>query len=288
METLRTKSRLRILHVTDVHSSFDNVSALGDRLKSSNETIDLVLLSGDIADMEMGTRDASSARAKITKYENDARRVVKGLEAIHPLVVYIPGNHDPITIFSSESPPKMTMTSINVHGRCVRLTDDLSLVGFGGSIPGYQNGKQVWEGFPFESEEDMAKELDPFLSLQFHPEPSGSDSPSAVREGDSVILMTHLGPSQTDTTIVHEGSITDPILTGSSTLRQNLESDLLQKSVFLNLHGHSHYAIGRSHLVNITVVNPGSLMEGNFGLYTISKDKEHGWKLVSCTFESLD
>ena len=33
-----------------------------------------------------------------------------------------------------------------VHKETWRVTSDLVLMGFGGSVPGYQNGQQVWNG----------------------------------------------------------------------------------------------------------------------------------------------
>ena len=53
--------------------------------------------------------------------------------------------HDPITIFG-DHPPEMTLQSINVHKQCIQLASNLRLVGFGGSVPGFQHGKQIWDG----------------------------------------------------------------------------------------------------------------------------------------------
>lgn len=51
--------------------------------------IDLILLSGDNADMAM---DREALPDTVQKYEEDMRQVVQALEAIHPIVIYIPGN----------------------------------------------------------------------------------------------------------------------------------------------------------------------------------------------------
>ncbi|XP_065840649.1 uncharacterized protein [Oscarella lobularis] len=283
MEELRQKTRIRILHVTDVHSALHNIVALKTRLETRGERIDLILLSGDNADMEIGARDLSRDAAKIARYEKDMELVIRELESIHSLVVYVPGNHDPITTFDLNASP-MTSTSMNLHRKCMRLAGNLCIIGFGGSIPAFKDSKLHWEGFPFETEEDLAKELDPLL--QFKPLPSGSNRLDAIEEGDSVILMTHFGPSRTDTTIVYE-DISQPILSGSETLRCHLEGDLLQKFAFLNIHGHSHDALGKVQLGNVTISNPGPLREGNYGLYTICKGSK-SWRLTSCTYEILD
>lgn len=40
----------------------------------------------------------------------------------------------------------MTPQSISVHKQCIQLATNLRLLGFGGSVPGFQHGKQIWEG----------------------------------------------------------------------------------------------------------------------------------------------
>ena len=57
-------------------------------------------------------------------------------------------------------------------------------------MPGYVDGKQIWEGFPYQSneamEEDLHKLLDPiFFTSTDQPEP-----------GSGVVLMTHCGPRE--------------------------------------------------------------------------------------------
>ena len=42
--------------------------------------------------MEIGARDLSRDAAKIARYEKDMELVIRELESIHSLVVYVPGN----------------------------------------------------------------------------------------------------------------------------------------------------------------------------------------------------
>jgi len=62
------------------------------------------------------------------------------------------------------------------------------VIGLGGSVPSFQDGKELWEGFPFNSDaefgKDLGKLLDPILDLE------GTDG------AESYILMTHNGPNR--------------------------------------------------------------------------------------------
>jgi predicted MPP superfamily phosphohydrolase len=177
VDQLKSKTLLRILHVSDIHFALECVSHLKERLQA--EKIDIILSSGDNADMAM---DYNASPETIKKYEEDMRQVVQSLEAIHPLVIYIPGNHDPITTFDDKA-PEMTSQSINLHKQCIQLAPNLRLIGFGGSIPGFQNEKKTWDGFPFPTEYDFAKEFMPFVEQL--PDFTGS-----------TIFMTHIGPEK--------------------------------------------------------------------------------------------
>ena len=101
-----------------------------------------------------------------------------------------------------DDPPQMTPQSISLHKRSVQLTPSLRLIGFGGSVPGVQNGEKVFEGyrswlfmilavrmlaalgFPYQTEEEFAEEFLPAIE-QFQL----SDFLG------STILMTHIGPA---------------------------------------------------------------------------------------------
>lgn len=73
----------------------------------------------------------------------------------------------------------------------VSIAPHLCLMGQGGSVPGFRAGKQVplWDGFPYRTDEEMGKDLRALLDPVFLSEPS------SVGKEDTVILMTHNGPS---------------------------------------------------------------------------------------------
>ena len=63
----------------------------------------------------------------------------------------------------------------------------LHLLGYGGSIPGFAEGKQVWQSFPFDSDKQFGEGLKSLLD----PVVEQEDVPAT----DSYIFMTHNGPS---------------------------------------------------------------------------------------------
>ncbi len=99
--------------------------------------------------------------------------------------------HDVITTYSVSASME---SPVNVHLRCVEIAPALHLVGAGGSVPGYRNGAQCWDSFPYPSDEAFAADLTKILDPVFMEE-------GALSHTDAVILMTHNGPDQSSESI---------------------------------------------------------------------------------------
>lgn len=78
---------------------------------------------------------------------------------ITPLLILIPASqntrirylfiffqHDAKTTLGENHQSRLTMHSINLHYKCMRIASDLVMVGLGGSLPGYQGSDPVWVG----------------------------------------------------------------------------------------------------------------------------------------------
>ncbi|XP_019863786.1 PREDICTED: uncharacterized protein LOC100634094 [Amphimedon queenslandica] len=268
MESLGATNELNILHITDVHNSTEMVAAVSQWVIKHKEKIDIILLSGDIADMPMEYGNDTTKEALLFKgsYYQDLQQVVSNARAICDRVYYVPGNHDPPQSFN-EASPEITIDPIpscNVHLHTIPVAPGLFLSGLGGSVPGYQDGKQCWDGFPYNNEDDINKDLtqllEPFL---------GKDTPLRSPE-DQLILMTHCGPSNSSTSRFCD----DPnavIEAGSMSLYNWLVKPELQRRVLLNVHGHIHHGYGEAHVGMISVLNPGPLLDGHFSLYTLTR-----------------
>lgn len=97
--------------------------------------------------------------------------------------------HDTLSYYETPSEAEDTTSfPLNVQSRKVQIAPKLYLFGLGGSVPSFQDGKKLWDGFPYTSDENfgetVAKLLDPILE---------EDAPSS---GDSYIFMTHNGPNK--------------------------------------------------------------------------------------------
>ena len=79
------------------------------------------------------------------------------------------------------------ISPINVHLKSIKIAHGLTLFGLGGSVPSFTyEGEQVWEGFPYVSDEKFAEDLSRLL------DPVVADESTQPEE--SYIIMTHNGP----------------------------------------------------------------------------------------------
>ena len=100
----------------------------------------------------------------------------------------------------------------------------LSVIGLGGSLPAYDDVEykhKVWEGFPYQSEEEYEKDID----AVFKPDPLTT----------SKIFLTHMGPATSSTTLDRHGKEL-PIFAGSKSL-EKVDQD---NNLIIHLHGHVH------------------------------------------------
>lgn len=97
--------------------------------------------------------------------------------------------HDTMSHYEiSPSLPDSIEYPLNVHTRRVKLAPSLFLVGVGGSVPSFVEGKELWEGYPYSSD----KQFGEVLSAVLDPVLEQEDLP----RGDSYIIMTHDGPNK--------------------------------------------------------------------------------------------
>lgn len=100
---------------------------------------------------------------------------------------------------------------LNVHLRCVHVAPQLLLVGAGGSVPGYRNGAQCWDSFPYPDDNAFAADLAKVMDPVFREE--GTLGPT-----DAVILMTHNGPDQSsEVDLIQTSSLPDCYYSSSHT-----------------------------------------------------------------------
>lgn len=77
------------VHVTDIHYALDRVEQLKLWLKAHNQKLDVILVSGDIANAPM---DWTLSDEQLRKYQSDLEAVIDSLSQVKSNVYYIPGN----------------------------------------------------------------------------------------------------------------------------------------------------------------------------------------------------
>ncbi|EAS01472.1 ser/thr phosphatase family protein (macronuclear) [Tetrahymena thermophila SB210] len=275
---------LVILLLSDIHLDHKKIEKLkGWHKDYNNDIIDYAFILGDFDNLfqdknNIDLNECCQSEARITNLLNF-------LEFLSCPLLLIPGNHDPQTMFDahkkSSELPRMTQHSFNIHKQAFQLNQTLSVVGFGGSIPGYQfpNGvkTKLWDGYPYDSEKELEDDANEFFKKQFENEPQ-----------KQFILMTHVGPYNSSTTIVKTESVSDQhVYSGSEYLDKLLQS--YSQQVIVNVHGHTHDSHGRNNIYKVPVVNPGSLLDGNFCKINLHKDSaSQKWVLRSSHFINLN
>ena len=183
-------------------------------------------------------------------------------------MLYIPGNHDPLSLFSGpDAAPKLsTNDGANVHKSIKKVGDNLYVIGLGGCVQNFvqKDGvgalEKCWDPFPY-GEEDHSRfnaDLDELWAK--------------VPENAQVIVMTHDGPSGSSTA---KNTRFDMNMTTYHAGSPHLRKLLLQhrEQVVCSVHGHTHEG---SFIQNISkpaevlpIINPGSLGQGEFGIITL-------------------
>eukprot|EP01027_Heterolobosea_sp_BB2_P003314 GEZU01005039.1.p1 GENE.GEZU01005039.1~~GEZU01005039.1.p1 ORF type:complete len:335 (-),score=54.73 GEZU01005039.1:26-1030(-) len=309
LKNMDSSTRLDVLLVSDIHVGLSQVHSMMDWLIDNKKNrLDCILVAGDIADLP--SKDIGKAEKEAAS-EGDASAVLTALENIHPKVYYIPGNHDPHSLFDSDiggTPPQLTPLSKNIHGAVISLAPGLYIAGLGGSVDSFKEedpkGYPYWKGFPYPTEamiKDQLDQLDDRLHAAVNEHLADIGDPSLTSDQDEgnnntnnrnrcVILMTHCGPAGCSTAL-YEDEKRLRILMGSSAVRELLESSFMQQHVFLNIHGHTHPGFGVSKVGRVQVLNPGSLKENRFALLRLRKSSgianSGSWALESVEFVCL-
>ncbi|KAG2370803.1 hypothetical protein C9374_006001 [Naegleria lovaniensis] len=293
--------RLSILIMSDIHNYdiyFERVRKILDK---NQVKVDIVLCPGDIVNIK--TKEEYKSKEFQLESLKNVEKIAQGMLSFAPKAYLIPGNHDPDAMFEN----KLTQPNENIHlihNSIVELREGLYLAGFGGSVPSFHisppelASTRAWKGYPHSTDEAFGNELSQLIERMkaFRQVPSSSSSeppshmtttetpqqqqpqpqqlqPQQAQQSHQFIFMTHNGPANCDTTLFQKVDITSPkIISGSDALRGFIEQTELQSSCVCLIHGHTHLFRPSSSLVGtLPIVNPGSLMEGNFSVIQLER-----------------
>lgn len=271
-------SRFKIVFLSDYHMAKDKAEKLKLwYLKQETKDINLVIVGGDFDNVSGQSLSKTAENA-----ESEARisAFLTFLEFFCCPIYYIPGNHEPATMYivDPENPRSLTQFSHNVHLRIESLAAGLSIFGIGGCCPALETNlvtgekKEIWEGYPYEKTTDYAEDLSKLQTFV-------DECP------DQLIFLTHCGPQLISTNL----SVSqDRLVNGGSELVSNFW--LKNRERFLmTLHGHVHAGQGMHRDLSSAVINPGSLGQGNFAILDIVRNTtENVWGIRSVQFFDLN
>ena len=120
---MKSSSTLSILLVSDIHEDLNSLDELANFCKKSSYVPDYIFNLGDIITIPDGQQDDPKIGAEKEKL---ITQILSKLEKISENVLYIPGNHDPKSLYSQE-PPQLTEKSKNLHMKNVKIPFYLQL-----------------------------------------------------------------------------------------------------------------------------------------------------------------
>ena len=79
------------MHVTDIHCAYDKIDQLKQWLKDRQQKVDLVLISGDIANVPLELYRTAS-KEQLQEQHDNLQRIVDDFVAVASQVYFVPGN----------------------------------------------------------------------------------------------------------------------------------------------------------------------------------------------------
>lgn len=269
-----TSNSLNILLVSDIHCGFKQLDLLKTWYAQNPQRFDYVFGLGDFDVIFPKPGD------EITEKNNDytsLTKILTCLEHFSDKIIYIPGNHDPIGLFSEEN-LQLTKNSTLVQKRSMLIGEGIQVVGLGGSLPGFfeKDGKLEinLDMYPYRNEEEMGKDLRELFEKH-------------CNENVQTLLLTHTGPYYSSTVYIYREKEDRNLWLGSKEMDRLLKDK--KYNILADLHGHSHPSIGRTNIGKVQIINPGSLIDRCFSILQLEKKKTTGlWVIKKSEFINLE
>ena len=246
-------------------------------------------------------------KENIAIQEAEMSTLLTFLENINLNIFYIGGLNDPKNLFM-KNPPTLTIKSMNIHKQCVKILDDLYLIGLGGMIPQFinkniENNKNTFikpfkkynfeniykEGFNYYdpdskyygSDKKFGKDLDEvFMTL------NNNIFEYNTSKNIKFILLTNFGPFSSPSTFYNNLNDNSMIYGGSKKLENCIKK---YQNILVNIHGSNSLSKGIFVLEKSFVVNPGNLDLGDFVIIDLERDmkNEGEWKVKNIQMKNL-
>ena len=274
--------KLEILVISDIHESKENIEKLIIFCKKNYISTNYIFCLGDIVTIPQGKQEDKSI---CEQKEKEIKEMFILLEQINSNIIYLPGNHDPVTLF--KDPPKITENSINLHLSSYKIKDDLLLIGLGGSNCSIKTDETLYHSYENLDTKNITWKGYPYIDDMTSPNYEKSDEllkndldklENYINDFEGkIVLLTHMGPFISNTSNPFDKE--SIIYAGSQAV-----NDLILKfenKIIVDLHGHSHKSVGIGKVHKVKVFNPGAITLGSFGFLTLlkSEDTDYLWKV---------
>ena len=261
---------LKALLISDSHVHGEYLNKLAMWLDHTEKKYDVVIIAGNMANMLNKLRNEPHAEYQASQQVVDTLTFF--IEHVKKPVFFLPGNTEPTALYSYGFD---VPNAVNVHKRAAQLDEKLVILGLGGSIPVEKDKKDILEGYPYKKDQEFTKELEACLESSI--KNFGSDV--------NIILLTHVGPSESTTTDVHlDKEKVNGGVKGFGELLKKYSDNIL-----CNVHGHSSFCEGLTKPFGpkISIINPGGMVAGHFGELNLFRQPTGNWSVTSVEFHSL-
>jgi Icc-related predicted phosphoesterase len=288
---------LDVLLVSDIHLNFDYLEKLKEWQLENKRLFNFIFLTGDILTLKYPDNEKNEI---IAKSEAEISSIITFLENMCLNVIYLGGNHDPKSLFDIET-PNLTIRSINLHKKYFKLANDLYLFGLGGSVPTITSNESLpnvipfvdvsdsilWEGYPYQ---DNFSKPNYELSDQIYKNDidevwnklSSHISQNNTTSNIKYIFLTHNGPFYSSTSLqINKDKIA---YMGSKHLGDFLNTH----DILLNIHGHTHDGKGHINYNKYSIINPGSLKNGDFATLKLRRNFADEWTIAKVELIELN
>ena len=238
-------NHLKILIINNISSNYMYLIKLKEWQIEHQEYFDYIIYLGNFLS---GSENKNQEDMKqLSNDEAEIGGLLSYLENLCLNIIYIGGNNDSSSIFTQPY-PSLTLRSLNLHNKFHKLANDLYIIGYGGNI----------------SLDKIDNELEnTFSSLRQY-----------IKENKNInnfhtIFINNYFPHVQSNNINNMNEV----------IYKNIIKNK-QNKVFLNLNGNINQKKGTEKDGNFTLINPGSISEGEFAIVNLERDIINNlWKI---------
>ena len=244
-------NHLKILLINNINSNHMYLIKLKEWQIKNQEYFDYIFFLGNF--LSYSENKNKNDIKEISNDEAEIGALISFLENLSLNVIYIGGDNDTPTIFKTPY-PILTIRSKNLHNNFHKLAEDLYVIGYEGNIikNEFDNSlENIFSSFHEYIREN--KKIDNFQTILLNND-SSYDNNNLLNNNDNEIYERVV---------------------------KNKENN-----IFLNINGNIKTEKGTKKIKNMTIINPGSMCEGEFGILFLERDinNNNSWKIQKMNY----